>query len=401
MRNMSRIFGSLLMAVALLGYAACSDDSGGTDTTTPQDVIQDQTPPTDNGVPEDTTEPRDTTTDNVTPPTDNGGTDTVTPPTDEGGTDTVPPPTDEGCVPNCEGRVCGNNGCGGECEPGCGENEVCNLQGQCDATCVWEDDKPTSWGPGAVVSSLATPGDAAVVKATCFDYTGEGDGDNGLKGLAGQVNGPLSDAVNGGDIAIIFELAGVTDFVNTPSFQLNGLLGESTVNPPALTGDFYVQEDSYVKETCLPMIYFKGASITDGVLAAGPSEFRLSIPVMEGLVIDATLIQAQLKGTIANGDTTDGFEITGGVLSGVLTKEELENALNALQATCDAAPAPKPDYCGYLSVARSAMALLFDLHQNGDGTFSPKSKELPGDAASVCLTFGASKAKVIGFPPAN
>jgi len=52
-------------------------------------------------------------------------------------------------------------------------------------------------------------------------------------------------------------------------------------------------------------------------------------------------------------------------------------------------------------VARSAMALLFDLHQNGDGTFSPKSKELPGDAASVCLTFGASKAKVIGFPPAH
>jgi hypothetical protein len=132
--------------------------------------------------------------------------------------------------------------------------------------------------------------------------------------------------------------------------------------------------------------------------------FQLSIPVQEGLVIDATLIQAKLKGTIANGDAATGFELTGGVLSGVLTKEQLQSAIDKLQATCDAAPAAsKPDFCSYLTVAKSAMALLFDLHQvkaeDGTLTFIAKSKENPGDAASVCLTYGLSKAKVIGFEP--
>jgi hypothetical protein len=311
------------------------------------------------------------------------------------------------CCPDCEGRECGDDGCGGTCGSGCTSLAACDggtlcdaLSGRCVDACCWATDRPTTWGPAAVVSALQTPADAAVVKATCFDYTGEGDGDNGLKGLAGQVNGPLADAVSGGSIAILFELAGVTDFANTPSFQLNGLMGQSTETPAATRGDFYVSEDSYVAETCMPMISFRGAGITAGALAAGPSEFRLSIPIQADLVIDATLIQAQIKGTVANADAADGYEIAGGVLSGVLTKAQLEAALAKLQAACDAAPADaKPSYCSYLTVAKSAMALLFDLHDNGDGTFRLKTKDLPGDAASVCLAFTMSKAKVVGFVP--
>jgi len=69
-----------LFASALLFIAACSDDTGPTDTGTP---------------------PSDTSTDTTTPPTDGGG-DTTTPPTDGGG-DTAPP-TDTG-APTCgDGR---------------------------------------------------------------------------------------------------------------------------------------------------------------------------------------------------------------------------------------------------------------------------------------------------------
>jgi hypothetical protein len=256
------------------------------------------------------------------------------------------------------------------------------------------------WGPAGAISSLTTPTDAAVVKSLCFDYTGDGLGDNGLKGLAGQVNGPLADAVSGGAIAILFELPGVTDFANTGSFQLNGLLGKSAATPVATTGDFTVQEASYITEVCQPMIYFKNASITAGALAAGPSEFQLSVPVSDGVVIDATVLQAKIKADVTAGATTAGFEATNGVLSGILTKQELETALARLQATCDAAPAnAKPDFCSYLKVATSAMNLLFDLHQVGDGTFVAKTKELPGDAASLCLTFTLSQAKITGFEP--
>ena len=199
----------------------------------------------------------------------------------------------------------------------------------------------------------------------------------------------------------LFELAGVTDYLNTATFQLNGLLGKSTATPAATTGDFQVQEESYVTNICKPMIYFEGATIVAGALAAGPSQFQLSIPIQTDLVIDATLIQAKLKANITAGATADGFAATEGVLSGVLTKQQLDAAIAKLQASCDAAPAAsKPSFCSYLKVVTSAESLLFDLHQNGDGTFAAKTKDLTGDAASVCLTYTLSTAKVTGFVPA-
>jgi hypothetical protein len=40
---------------------------------------------------------------------------------------------DNGCTPDCDGKVCGDDGCGGTCAPGCGTGETCNAQGLCDA----------------------------------------------------------------------------------------------------------------------------------------------------------------------------------------------------------------------------------------------------------------------------
>ncbi len=33
------------------------------------------------------------------------------------------------CVPNCEGKVCGGDGCGGSCGDGCGDDKMCNEEG--------------------------------------------------------------------------------------------------------------------------------------------------------------------------------------------------------------------------------------------------------------------------------
>jgi hypothetical protein len=90
--------------------------------------------------------------------------------------------------------------------------------------------------------------------------------------------------------------------------------------------------------------------------------------------------------------------LTDGVLSGVITKAEMEAVLAGMEAKCDAAPVgERPGFCDYLSVAKSAMALLFDLHQQEDGTYIPKSAQAPGNAASVCMTFELAKAKIVGF----
>lgn len=53
--------------------------------------------------------------------------DTGSPSTDTGnaGTPDVP------CVPSCEGRECGDDGCGGQCAPGCDANAACMPGGAC------------------------------------------------------------------------------------------------------------------------------------------------------------------------------------------------------------------------------------------------------------------------------
>ena len=40
------------------------------------------------------------------------------------------------CQPFCQDKVCGPDLCGGQCPPGCGENSACNLLGQCE--CLYE-----------------------------------------------------------------------------------------------------------------------------------------------------------------------------------------------------------------------------------------------------------------------
>lgn len=45
-------------------------------------------------------------------------------------------PNDLGCVPNCAGRVCGSDGCGGTCGPGCSAIQQCDAMGTChDVRC--------------------------------------------------------------------------------------------------------------------------------------------------------------------------------------------------------------------------------------------------------------------------
>lgn len=59
---------------------------------------------------------------------------------DEGDVRVVSPP-DVACMPNCTGRECGPDGCGGTCSPGCPPRSgamppTCTLAGQCNYVCL-------------------------------------------------------------------------------------------------------------------------------------------------------------------------------------------------------------------------------------------------------------------------
>lgn len=50
----------------------------------------------------------------------------------DGDTDMADTDCEGQCIPNCTGKVCGDDGCEGTCPPGCGGGEICNSTGQCE-----------------------------------------------------------------------------------------------------------------------------------------------------------------------------------------------------------------------------------------------------------------------------
>ena len=50
------------------------------------------------------------------------------------------------CVPDCDGKVCGDDGCGGECQPGCAAEEVCSPDSSaCNTPVPCLNPIPESW----------------------------------------------------------------------------------------------------------------------------------------------------------------------------------------------------------------------------------------------------------------
>jgi|GEM_PF-685408 hypothetical protein len=416
MKAFARVFAVGLMTVALATFVACGDDDTPTpqpdSVETPDDGDTDTTEPGDDVKPDEDVDAREDTDPGEEPEPDTkedadteDDTDTKedADTEDDTDTDTEEPPE---CVKDCEGRTCGLDPvCGescGECDTDGGE--ICvEMIGQCLEAKNWDTDKPTSWGPAGLVQTLDLP-DTGTSKEVCFDYTDDGDGDNGLSGVKGLIGNALKDAHTFG---IIFEFEDVTNFENSGEFRLIGLMGEPDKSEGAEPGDYLINEDSYIREAAVPMITFPGSEVTNRVLTTPKARFVLTIPVQENLVISASLSDAQIKGDVVACDDddkcADGVVIENGVLSGILTKQDFQRVADDLVAWCDAQPEDERDsMCGYLKPSTINMVLgLFDLHKKSDGTYVPKNVDegFPANALSACVQFTLSKIVIKGFIP--
>lgn len=132
MRN-GRFVGVLLVAAlwACGGNGNGRDAGGGDDRAAPDDVPALVDPGKDEGT--DDPGPRDPgpADDGIVAPDDAA--------TDDGGADAGDPGTDPGkvdvpCVPDCEGRGCGSDGCGDVCGY-CQQGYLCTTEGQCTLFC--------------------------------------------------------------------------------------------------------------------------------------------------------------------------------------------------------------------------------------------------------------------------
>jgi len=285
------------------------------------------------------------------------------------------------CEPKCDGKECGPDGCGGECGTCPSDKPVCTKEGKCVEQC---SSLPETWGPAGVFTKLETPAEKTYVEEHCPDFSGDGKGDSALRSYASLINPEIQKALQGGNVGVLFEFAGLTtDFVGPADFDLNGLAGEPD---PNTQGGYLLDEKSYDPATCEPIITFP-ATLEQGSFQAGPSEFILDLAALGVEEVPLTLIikDATIKGDIVSGGP-DGVEVKNGILAGILTKELLDQALAIAEQQCKENP---QSWCSYISTAKQLLPMLFDLDLDPN---------IPGkDAMSVCFSFELGPAKITGY----
>lgn len=99
----------------------------------------------------------------------------------EGGADVDELDGEDGssCVPSCEGRACGGDGCGGSCPLTCGPREACGTDGRCVASCAetFRVDIPASRTGKAVLSEgrlYVTGASGGTARVSAYDVCGGG-----------------------------------------------------------------------------------------------------------------------------------------------------------------------------------------------------------------------------------
>jgi len=297
------------------------------------------------------------------------------------GTCTAPETCEAGvcaCEPECTGRECGDDGCGGFCGGGdgtCPAGEACTDAGVCEACQL-----PTTWDAVGHVATTVTPKDEVEYQAICPDFDGDGNGDNAAALIADQANPVFQEELEKGYYGAVGEFVGVADFVDTASFVLN-ILEAGTATPGGT--ELSVNHWSYDEATCLPRARFLNASITNGILTAGPQDMETSV-TYQGMSGSVKLLDVSVTGHVTA--TAAGVTLTDGVLAGVFTKANFDELAATATQYC-AETDPQPDWCSKLGLLELAPA-LFDLDLDGDTV---------KDAASLCVKFTLEPATVVGF----
>ena len=206
--------------------------------------------------------------------------------------------------------------------------------------------------------------------------------DNSMAALGPVVNGPLAESMSDGTLILILEFR---DYGSNP-FDLAAFDG--AVDPEDVdcsdvqtdVCDYIVNRDLFDLDTCEPIIALEASISGEDVTAGGPSStFRLQLPFGDAL-LDLTVYQAQIVGTLTTNESAGGrFELDG-ILAGAVKLDELIDALNALPP--DALPVP-------VSAIESIIDLFVveDIDTDTDG--------IP-DAASIGLPVSGIEAILVG-----
>ena len=177
------------------------------------------------------------------------------------------------CEPDCAGKECGDDGCGGSCG-GCGEEEQC-LDGQCH----------TAGGCSASISSYTVfrlrllgigsgghPGEALNLDGLDSTCSPAGDCEQGLDNYL-TVAGEFIGAADPGDPSCTVALADGFNVDGLP-FSIGLASGKAVASREECDWNVencvhQVQETSLEADTCEPYVLFLNATVVGGHLQAG------------------------------------------------------------------------------------------------------------------------------------
>ncbi|MBM4353795.1 MAG: hypothetical protein FJ109_08360 [Deltaproteobacteria bacterium] len=289
---------------------------------------------------------------------------------------------EDACVPDCQGKQCGPDGCGGSC-------------GSCPTACPAGPLGPV----GQKIVKLAVgsggyPGQSLDIdedSTTCSPAQFCQDGiDNMLSSLTTQLlqfvdtSSELSKALEAGDVILVLESPAWNK--DSSAFLLR--IWGGTPNHPKETCDFQTEECDFAVSplpdgTCGPLAELDNARFVDGVLTAGgvSATMKLVLPYGNGVFLTVTVHLLHLVAQEV--PFGDGWALGSGVMAGAIPKNDLMEAVDSL-----------PDDAG-LPVSKDMVKNLLDMFvkpdidTDGDGEL---------DAASIGLVFQTIPAVLEGLP---
>ncbi len=346
MRNFTR-FSATILAVFSAGIVACdSDDPAANDTTSPDTSDTSVTPDGDTSVTPDVTP--DTTPDVTTNPCDPNPCTTA--PGARCSDDNM------GVVTSAAPGTCTASGATASCTyaettAACGTDKVC-AAGACVDTgdaCDYNFGDRVSYV--TEIKVVNAPVGAATANDCCFDFTDDGKDDNALGNLLNNqlvlgffnVNTTLAEQIADGGLVLLLETLNVTNITASTGVTVNGFYGADgdadTANNATGQSSFVVNPSSFATGTMQPIIAFTDASIASSTLSAGPSIFRLSIPLL-GASLDLAINGTRFESSVAQGPlgADKGLAMggtDGGKLGGYVAMRDLAAAFNTyLNAEC-------------------------------------------------------------------
>ena len=307
------------------------------------------------------------------------------------------------CEPDCEGKECGDDGCGGTCGD-CGDTGGVCVLGQCVLDCLGaiagngfsdtvQKVNVLEFGygglPGYALDVDDNP-DSCAPPGNCQDGL-----DNSLGGALDEiaafvdVNKELDAGLDSGAVILLAEF--VSPALDGTAFTLNMYAGEEVEPDPLVCNwqadlcDYLVEPDSFDLDLCRPVVSFDNITVVEGLLTGGGPDavFEISMPLVEGAMLTLKARRAKLQATVVIEEGTI-IAIEDGVIGGAVNKVEVQEACQALPDDLfDALGFGKDTVCPLLDII-----VVADIDTDEDPSL---------DSASVGVKFAAIPGNITGL----